>query len=120
SMNLAPGEYDRLAQKAGCENNAYTTEDKTNYYLLAPSNQLEFGLWLESDRMLEFSVSEESLEIQKGVVIEEKKQNFDNRPYGSMSLEFPPRLFKKSGYRWDTIGDTEDIKRASVKDIKEF
>ncbi len=120
SKNIAPGEYDRLALKAGCENNAYTTEDKTNYYLLAPSNQLEFGLWLESDRMLEFSVSEESLEIQKGVVIEEKKQNFDNRPYGTMSLEFPPRLFKTSGYRWDTIGDTDDIKKASINDVKQF
>src|SRR4030095_194146 len=120
SMNLAPGEYDRLAQKAGCENNAYTTEDKTNYYLLAPANQLEFGLWLESDRMLGFSISEESLEIQKGVVIEEKKQNFDNRPYGSVNLEFPPRLFAGSSYGWDVIGDAGDIERAAIGDIKSF
>ena len=63
SKNVEPGDYDQLSLQAGCENNAYTTEDKTNYYLLAPSHQLEFGLWLESDRMLEFSVSEESLEI---------------------------------------------------------
>jgi predicted Zn-dependent peptidase len=120
SKNLAPGEYDRLAQMAGCENNAYTTEDKTNYYLLAPANQLEFGLWLESDRMLGFTVSEESLELQKGVVIEEKKQVFDNRPYGSVNLEFPPRLFRKSGYGWDTIGDTGDIEKASIRDISSF
>jgi len=120
SKNMAPGEYDKLSLRAGCENNAYTTEDKTNYYLLAPSSQLEFGLWLESDRMLGFSATEQSLEIQKGIVIEEKKQNFDNRPYGSVSLEFPPRLFKKSGYRWDTIGDTGDIKRASIQDVKAF
>src|SRR4030095_3641709 len=120
SMNLAPGEYDRLAQKAGCENNAYTTEDKTNYYLLAPANQLEFGLWLESDRMLGFSISEESLEVQKGVVIEEKKQNFDNRPYGSVNLEFPPRLFAGSSYGWDVIGDAGDIERAAIGDIKSF
>src|SRR4030095_9575621 len=119
SMNLAPGEYDRLAQKAGCENNAYTTEDKTNYYLLAPANQLEFGLWLESDRMLGFSISEESLEVQKGVVLEEKKQHFDNRPYGTVNLEFPPRLFKSS-YGWDTIGDAADIERAGMGDIKSF
>ncbi|MBZ0204197.1 MAG: insulinase family protein [Ignavibacteria bacterium] len=120
SVNLEPGEYDSLSIEAGCENNAYTTEDKTNYYLLAPSNQLEFGLWLESDRMLGFAVTEESLEVQKGVVIEEKKQVFDNRPYGSVNLEFPPRLFKNNGYSWDTIGDTGDIEKAKLSDVKGF
>jgi predicted Zn-dependent peptidase len=120
SKNVEPGDYDRLSLQAGCENNAYTTEDKTNYYLLAPAHQLEFGLWLESDRMLEFSVSEESLEIQKGVVIEEKKQVFDNRPYGSVSINLAPLLFKNNGYSWDTIGDTGDIERATLKNIKEF
>ena len=120
SQNMEPGEYDSLSLMAGCENNAYTTEDKTNYYILAPANQLEFGLWIESDRMLEFSVTEESLEVQKGVVIEEKKQVFDNRPYGSVSLEFPPLLYPNSCYGWDTIGDVGDIKRATIKDLKEF
>lgn len=120
SKNVEPGDYDQLSLEAGCENNAYTTEDKTNYYLIAPSHQLEFGLWLESDRMLEFSVSEESLEIQKGVVIEEKKQVFDNRPYGSVSLNLAPLLYKNNGYSWDTIGDVNDIKNATLKDIKEF
>lgn len=120
SQNMEPGEYDSLSLMAGCENNAYTTEDKTNYYILAPSNQLEFALWLESDRMLEFSVTEESLEVQKGVVIEEKKQIFDNRPYGSVSLEFPPLLYPNSCYGWDTIGDDGDIKKATISDIKEF
>lgn len=120
SKNVESGDYDRLSLQAGCENNAYTTEDKTNYYLLAPSHQLEFGLWLESDRMLEFSVSEESLEIQKGVVIEEKKQVFDNRPYGSVSLNFAPLLYKNNGYSWDTIGDDNDIEMASLGNIKEF
>ena len=120
SKNLGPGEYDRLSLLAGCENNAYTTEDKTNYFLLAPSNQLEFGLWLESDRMLEFSVTEESLELQKGVVIEEKKQVYDNRPYGSVGLEFPPKLFFNNGYSWDTIGDVKDISCATLPKIRKF
>jgi predicted Zn-dependent peptidase len=120
SKNVAPGDYDRLSLRAGCENNAYTTEDKTNYYLLVPSNQIEFGLWLESDRMLEFTVTEESLEVQKGVVIEEKKQVFDNRPYGSVGLELPPRLFSGNGYSWDTIGDTGDISRAELSDARKF
>ncbi len=120
SKNIAPGDYDRLSLQKGCENNAYTTEDKTNYYLLAPANELEFGLWLESDRMLEFSVTEESLKIQKGVVIEEKKQVFDNRPYGSVSMELAPLLYKNNGYSWDTIGDVKDLKKATLNDIKEF
>jgi len=120
SKNILPGEYDRLAQSHGCENNAYTTEDKTSYYLLAPSHQLEFALWLESDRMLGFAVPEESLLKQKEVVMEERKQNFDNRPYGTVSIEMAPRLFKKSGYRWDTIGDITDIEKANIADIKAF
>ncbi|MCI0448970.1 MAG: insulinase family protein [Chlorobi bacterium] len=120
SKNIQPGDYDRLAQSHGCENNAYTTEDKTCYYLLAPSHQLEFALWLESDRMLGFGIPEESLLKQKEVVIEEKKQNFDNRPYGTVSIEMASRLFKKSGYRWDTIGDIKDIEKASLADIKAF
>ena len=120
SKNIAPGDYDRLSLQKGCENNAYTTEDKTNYYLLAPANELEFGLWLESDRMIEFSVTEESLRIQKGVVIEEKKQVFDNRPYGSVSLKLAPLLYKNNSYAWDTIGDVKDLKKATLSDIKEF
>ncbi|NOS83829.1 MAG: insulinase family protein [Ignavibacteria bacterium] len=120
SKNIAPGDYDRLSLQKGCENNAYTTEDKTNYYLLAPANELEFGLWLESDRMLEFSVTEESLRIQKGVVIEEKKQVFDNRPYGSVSIKLAPLLYKNNSYGWDTIGDVRDLKKATLNDIKEF
>lgn len=120
SKNVVPGDYDRLSLQAGCENNAYTTEDITNYYLLAPVHQLEFALWLESDRMLEFSVTGESLEIQKGVVIEEKKQVFDNRPYGSVSLKMAPLLYENNGYSWDTIGDVNDIKKAGLDTIKEF
>lgn len=120
SKNVEPGDYDRLSQQAGCENNAYTTEDKTNYYLLAPIHQLEFALWLESDRMLEFAVTEESLEIQKGVVIEEKKQVFDNRPYGTVSLEMAPLLYSNNGYSWDTIGDVNDLKNAGLDVIKDF
>lgn len=120
SKNIAPGDYDRISLQAGCENNAYTTDDKTNYYIIAPSHQLELALWLESDRMLGFAVSEESLEIQKEVVLEEKKQVFDNRPYGSVALEFPPRLYNNSGYSWDTIGVSEDISAASLDIIREF
>jgi predicted Zn-dependent peptidase len=120
SKNVPAGIYDKLCVNAGGENNAYTTEDKTNYFILMPSNQLELALWLESDRMLGFAASEESFNTQKEVVREEKGQIFDNRPYGSLSLEFMPRLFKKSGYRWDTIGDMDDLAKASLKDAEKF
>lgn len=120
SHNIPGGAYDNLSLSHGCENNAYTNEDKTNYYLLVPSHELEFGFWLESDRLLGINLDDEDIETQKGVVIEEKKQMFDNRPYGSVSLEFPPRLFKTSGYRWDTIGEVPDLKKASYERLKPF
>ena len=120
SANLPKGEYEAMTASAGGENNAYTTEDKTNYFLLLPSHQLELGFWLESDRMLDCIVNEKSLETQKKVVIEEKKQNFDNRPYGSVSIEFAPRLFPGTGYAWDTIGYVDDIKNAGLDDVKSF
>jgi zinc protease len=120
SANLPKGKYEALTTSAGGENNAYTTEDKTNYYLLLPSHQLELGLWLESDRMLDCVVNENSLETQKKVIIEEKKQNFDNRPYGTVSIEFAPRLFPGTGYGWDTIGSIDDIKNAGLEDVKSF
>jgi len=120
SKHVPPGDYDRLSLLAGGENNAYTTEDKTNYYILLPSNQIELGLWLESDRMLEFAFQEKDIQNQKEVVKEEKRVNNDNRPYGTVGIEFAPRLFKRSGYRWDPIGNMNHIDRASFQDIKSF
>lgn len=120
SKNVPPGDYDRLSLLAGGDNNAYTTADKTNYYILLPSHQLELGLWLESDRMLQFAFLEKDILNQKEVVKEEKRQNYDNRPYGSVGIEFAGKLFKKSGYRWDTIGDMKDIDNATYIDIKNF
>jgi zinc protease len=120
SKNVPPGDYDRLSLLAGGENNAYTTDDKTNYYLVLPSHQIELGLWLESDRMLQFAFLEKDILNQKEVVKEEKRQQYDNRPYGTVGIELAPRLFKKSGYRWDTIGDLKDIDNATYEDIKSF
>jgi zinc protease len=120
SKHVPPGDYDRLSLLAGGENNAYTTEDKTNYYIILPSNQLELGLWLESDRMLEFAFQERDILNQKEVVKEEKRVNTDNRPYGTVGLEFAPRLFRTSGYRWETIGNMADIDNATYDDIKRF
>lgn len=120
SPHIPKGEYEKLTTFAGGENNAYTTEDKTNYFLLLPSNKLELGLWLESDRMLECVVDQQSLDTQKRVVLEEKKQNFDNRPYGTVGIELAPRLFPGSGYGWDTIGNSDDISNATLNDVRNF
>lgn len=120
SKHIPAGMYDKLSLNAGCENNAYTTADKTVYYIQFPIHQLEFAMWLESDRMLEFSITQEALETQKNVVLEEKKQLFDNRPYGSVTTELHPLLFKNNSYGWDTIGDENDLKNASLEKLKEF
>lgn len=120
SSNLAPGDYDMLISERGCENNAYTTEDKSVYYVLLPSNQLEFALWIESCRMLSLQITEETLETQKKVIIEEKKQVLDNRPYGSLSSKIAEKLFIKGGYATDIIGLEEDISNASFNSIIHF
>lgn len=120
SPNLAAGEYDRLTVERGCESNAYTTEDKTCYYIVAPSNQTEFILWLESNRLRGLDITEETIEIQKNIILEEKKQLCDNRPYGSFSFELPPRLFGSGSYATDVLGLENDIRNAEFQEIIKF
>lgn len=120
SKNLPKGEYDRYSISSGGDNNAYTTHDKTNYFITLPSHMLELGLWLESDRMLEFAVNQESFENQQSVVIEEKKQTCDNQPYGTVSEHLNYHLFKGSKYEWDIIGKVEDISSVTLEDAKAF
>ncbi len=120
SKNISKGQYDKISTSAGGDNNAFTSSDVTNYYIILPSNHLETGLWLESDRMLEFSISEESFNIQKKVVAEEKQQNYDNRPYGTASSEMAPLLFTGTNYAWDTIGDMEQLKNSTLNNAKNF
>ena len=85
SQNVKRGEFDTYITQAGGYDNAYTTEDKTNYYEVLPAHQLGLALWLESDRMLGFVLGEESLRTQKDVVKEEKRERYDNTPYGTLS-----------------------------------
>lgn len=114
-------EYDTPLQLAGGQNNAFTTTDITNYYLVLPANQIETGLWLESDRMLELAFSEKSLEVQKSVVIEEFKQRYLNQPYGDAFLLIRPVHFQVHPYRWATIGkEISHIEKVSLEDIKAF
>lgn len=113
--------YDLPLQKVGGENNAYTTNDLTNYYLTLPSDNVETGFWLESDRMLELDFSEKSLAVQKNVVIEEFKQRYLNQPYGDVLPLLKKLAYQVHPYQWVTIGkDISHIEQATLNDVKEF
>lgn len=119
SVNIP--KYDEPLQNAGGENNAFTNNDFTDYYLTLPKNNIETAFWLESDRMLSLAFSEKSLEVQRSVVIEEFKQNYLNQPYGDIYLLLKPLAFKKHPYRWNTIGkEISHIENATMRDVKSF
>jgi len=113
--------YDQPLQKVGGENNAFTSNDITNYYITLPKNSLETALWLESDRMMELAFSEKGLEVQRQVVIEEFKQRYLNQPYGDVYLLLRPLAYLKHPYQWPTIGkNIEHIETASMQEVKDF
>lgn len=113
--------YDTPLQLAGGTNNAFTSNDVTNYYLTVPASNIEVGFWLESDRMLELAFSQEKLDIQKKVVSEEFKQRYLNQPYGDIWLLARPLIYKKHPYQWATIGkDLSHIEQATLDDVKDF
>lgn len=119
SVNIP--EYDMPLQIAGGENNAFTNNDITNYYLTIPSENIETGFWLESDRMLELNFSQKSLDTQKKVVIEEFNQRYLNQPYGDAILQLRPLAYKIHPYRWPTIGmDISHIEKVDLEQIKKF
>ncbi len=113
--------YDEPLQLAGGENNAFTSNDITNYYLSLPANNIETGFWLESDRMLGLAINPKSLRVQKGVVIEEFKERYLNQPYGDVWLKLLPLAYKKHPYKWPTIGKAiAHIKNANQEDVTAF
>lgn len=113
--------YDEPLQRVGGENNAFTTNDITNYHLSLPADNLETGFWLESDRMLSLAFSEKSLEVQRNVVIEEFKQRYLNQPYGDVWLLLRPMAYKVHPYSWDTIGkEISHIENVKMEDVKKF
>jgi zinc protease len=113
--------YDGPLQKAGGSNNAFTSNDITNYYLTVPAQNIETGFWLESDRMLELAFLQEKLDVQKKVVIEEYKQRYLNQPYGDIWLLLRPLVYKKHPYLWPTIGkEIKHIEDAKLEDVKGF
>ncbi|MDO4163990.1 MAG: pitrilysin family protein [Bacteroides sp.] len=114
-------DYDTPLQLAGGENNAWTNNDITNYYLTVPKANVEIGFWLESDRMLSLEFSEHSLEVQRGVVMEEFKQRCLNQPYGDVGHLLRPLAYQVHPYRWPTIGkDLSHIAQATLADVKDF
>lgn len=114
-------DYDAPLQMAGGENNAWTNNDITNYYLTIPRSNVETGFWLESDRMLELAFSEQSLEVQRGVVMEEFKQRNLNQPYGDVSHLLRPLAYRVHPYRWPTIGkELSHIANATLDEVRSF
>jgi zinc protease len=119
SVNIP--EYDTPLQLVGGENNAFTNNDITNYYLTIPADNIETGFWLESDRMLELDFSQKNLDNQKNVVIEEFNQRYLNQPYGDALLKLRPLAYKVHPYRWPTIGmDISHIENTDIEQIKKF
>lgn len=113
--------FDTPLQKASGENNAFTSNDITNYYITLPSDNIETALWLESDRMLRLDFSEKSLNTQKGVVIEEFKQRYLNHPYGDAWLHLRPLAYKTHPYQWPTIGkEISHIENAKLEEVIAF
>ena len=113
--------YDEPLQRVGGENNAFTSNDITNYYITLPAENIETAFWLESDRMLSLAFSEKSLETQINVVSEEFKQRYLNQPYGDVWLKLRPLAYKKHAYRWATIGkELSHIEDAKMADVKAF
>jgi predicted Zn-dependent peptidase len=105
----------------GGENNAFTNNDITNYYLTVPSENIETGFWLESDRMMGLDFSQKNLDTQKSVVIEEFNQRYLNQPYGDAILKLRPLAYKIHPYRWPAIGmDINHVSGVELEDIKDF
>lgn len=119
SVNIP--DYDTPFQLAGGENNAWTNNDITNYYLTVPKANVETGFWLESDRMLGLAFSEHSLEVQREVVMEEFKQRCLNQPYGDVGHLLRPLAYQVHPYRWPTIGkELSHIAQATLQEVEDF
>lgn len=119
SVNIP--EYDTPLQMAGGENNAYTTNDLTNYYVQLPKQNIETALWLESDRMLSLAFSKKSLDVQRKVVCEEFKEHYINKPYGDAWKHLRSLAYTQHPYQWMTIGkELKHVEDAQLVDVKNF
>lgn len=120
SENIGRGEYMKLIQANGGQLNANTSQDRTFYFETLPSNQLELALWMESERMLHAKIDEVGVETQRKVVKEEKKQSFDNRPYGQLLNVVFENLYTQHPYRWTPIGKEQYIDEAKISEFMDF
>ena len=120
SENIPKNEHGRLIDSAGGVWNASTNKDRTNYFETVPTHYLDLGLWLEAERMRSLQVSRENFENQRQTVIEEKKQSYDNRPYGPGHLRFDELAYQNWAYGHPVIGSVEDLEKASLEDAQEF
>ncbi len=120
SEYIGRGEFDKISENAGGQNNASTSFDQTFYYQILPSNQLELGLWMESERMLHLKIDSIGVETQRKVVKEERKQRLDNQPYGTLQEEIFKHAYKVHPYRWTPIGSAQYIDKATLNEFIDF
>ncbi len=120
SENIERGEFMKLVQSAGGQINANTSQDRTFYYEVLPSNQLELALWMESERLLHAKIDETGVETQRKVVKEEKKQRYDNTPYGQIFNVVYENAYTKHPYRWSPIGKEQYIDQAKIEEFMDF
>lgn len=120
SENIGRGEFDKYIENAGGVLNANTTQDRTFYYEVLPSNQLELGLWLESERLMHAKVENVGIETQREVVKEERRQRMDNTPYGSILEQTFKRAYKRHPYRWSVIGSMDHLNAATDQEFMDF
>ncbi len=120
TKNIERGEWFKIVSSNGGQNNANTTQDRTYYYEVFPSNNLELGLWLESERLMHPIINKIGVDTQSEVVQEERRMRYDNAPYGRWREQMFISLFKKHPYRWQTIGSLEHLASASLDDFKNF
>lgn len=118
--NIGKGEWFKIVSSNGGSNNANTTDDRTYYYEIFPSNQLELGLWMESERMMHPIIDQKGVDTQNEVVKEEKRLRVDNAPYGNILAEVKKRLFEKHPYRWSTIGSMDHLDAATLQEFRDF
>lgn len=119
SKNIKRDEYAKIVQSVGGTLNANTSNDRTYYHAVLPSNQLELGLWMESERMLNAVISQEGVDNQREVVKEEKRTQ-DNQPYSSFFSKLLENMFKGEAYAWTPIGSFEDLNNAKISDFQDF
>ena len=118
--NIDRGQFGKIVQNAGGRRNASTSFDRTQYFEVLPSNQLKLGLWLESERMLHAKIDSQGVETQREVIKQEKKQRYDNQPYGSLFKEIFAHSFNEHPYRWVPIGEEQYINEATIGEFRSF